>query len=327
MWRRCRCFPAILMDFKISSVSLDQIETGDQTFKITTNTEKTELALSVSAIGLLQPPVLKKSVRDFTVVCGFRRIAVCEALGIATIPARILNSDFSKIGCAQIAISDNSSQRELNVVEQSRAYALIRKFAEHSSDWLKILESTGLASSQAAMDRIIPVAGMPASLQDAILEGSIALPVALHINRLGNDDAVSLCGLFRQLTTGLNIQRELLELISEISLRDDIPIARLIEQADIAEIIGNSDVPAPQNVQHLRMILKAKRYPELSKVEASYNQKVKSLKLNPRIQIQPPRFFEGKSYRLSLTVESRSQLKTLQSELDKLANHPNLLPE
>ena len=49
------------MDFKITPVSLDQIDTGDRTFKITTKTETTELALSISAIGLLQPPVLIQS--------------------------------------------------------------------------------------------------------------------------------------------------------------------------------------------------------------------------------------------------------------------------
>ena len=315
------------MDFKITPVSLDQIDTGDRTFKITTKTETTELALSISAIGLLQPPVLIKSGHGFTVVCGFRRIAVCEALGIDRIPARILHSDSSKISCAQIAIADNSSQRTLNLVEQSRAYALIRKFADCSSDWIKIVESTGLACTQTAIDRIIPVEGMPVSLQNAILEGSIALPIALHINQLDMDDARSLCRFFRQVTTGLNIQRELLELISEISRRDDISIARLIEQADIADIIKNPDFPATQKVQHLRMMLKAKRYPELGRAEASYHQKVKTLKLSPRVQIHPPRFFEGKSYRLSLTVDSRRQLKSLQSELEKLIHHPNLLPE
>ena len=75
------------------------------------------------------------------------------------------------------------------------------------------------------------------------------------------------------------------------------------------------------------MMLKSKRFPELSKAEAAYNQKVKTLKLNPRVQIHPPRFFEGTSYRLSLTIDSRHQLKSLQSELDKLVHHPNLLPE
>ena len=315
------------MDFKITPVWLAQIQTGDHTFKITTKTETDELALSIRAVGLLQPPVLIQTNNNFTVICGFRRIAACETLNIAKIPARVLHANCSKLTCAQIAISDNASQRSLNIVEQSRAYALIRKFADSPPDWIKSVESTGLACSETAVDRILPVAGMPISLQDAILEGSIALPIALHINHLESDDAMALCLFFRQVTTGLNIQRELLALISEISLRDDISIARLIEQADITDITKNADLPAPQKAQQLRIKLKAKRYPELSKAEASFNQKLKTLKLNPRVQIHPPHFFEGKSYRLSLTIDSRRQLQSLQSELDKLVHHPHLLPE
>ncbi len=315
------------MDFEITPVLIDQIKTGDHTFKITTKTEQAELARSISAIGLLHPPVLVKTGSDFTIVCGFRRVEACETLNIKRIPARILQSNVSTIACAQIAVIDNSSQRVLNIVEQSRACALIRKFADNETAWMNIVESTGLASSQTAMDRIMPVAGMPVPLQDAILEGSIALPIALQISHLEHDDAKALCSFFRQVTTGLNIQRELLELISEISRRDDIAIARLLEQADIFDIIENTDFPAPQKTQRLRMMLKSKRFPELSRAEAAYNQKVKTLKLNPRVQIHPPRFFEGTSYRLSLTIDSRHQLKSLQSELDKLVHHPNLLPE
>ena len=227
------------MDFEITPVLIDQIQTGDLTFKITTKTEKTELARSICAIGLLQPPVLIKKGPDFTIVCGFRRIDACKTLNIKRIPARILQSNVSPITCVQIAVIDNSSQRTLNIVEQSRAYALIRKFADDATTWMKIGESTGLASSQTAMDRIIPVAGMPVTMQDAILEGSIALPIALQISHLEHDDANALCGFFRQVTTGLNIQRELLELISEISRRDDIPIARLVDQEYISDIIDN----------------------------------------------------------------------------------------
>ena len=315
------------MDFKVSPVSLDRIETADHTFKITTQTDKTDLALSISAIGLLQPPVLIKKGRNHAVVSGFRRISACKALNLCSIPSRMLHPDTSGIKCAQIAISDNSFQRPLNVVEQSRAFALIRRFSENSTIWTEIAASIGLPGSQSAMDRIMPVASMPLSLQDAILDGSIALPIALHINQLNKDDAMAICDFLRQITTGLNVQRELLELISEISIRDDISIARLMEQDDIAAVMGNGDSPVPQKARELRRMLKAKRYPELIKAEASYNQKVKSLNLNPLVQIQPPRFFEGKSYRLTLTVDSRRRLKSLQSELEKLIHHPNLLPE
>jgi ParB family transcriptional regulator, chromosome partitioning protein len=315
------------MDYKLSPVSLDQIETDDRTFKISTNENETDLALSISAIGLLQPPILLKQEFGYIVVCGFRRIAACAALAMACIPARILRSDFSKITCAQIAISDNSRQRPLNIVEQSRAYNLVRRFAEGSSAWCDIVESTGLAVSQTAMDRIIPVADMPVAMQDALLEGSIALPVALHINQLNPDDASAFCVFFRTLTTGLNVQRELVELISEISIRDGISIVRLMEQDDISAILANRDFSAPQKVRELRLMLKAKRYPELSRAEALYAQKLKSLKLDPRVQLHPPRFFEGNTYRLSLTVDSRRQLKSLKTELEKLIQHPTLLPE
>jgi ParB family chromosome partitioning protein len=315
------------MDFEVAPVLIDQINTGDHTFKITTKTEPAELARSINLIGLLQPPVLVKTGSDFTIVCGYRRIDACKTLNIRKIPARRLLSTVSTATCAQIAVIDNSSQRALNIVEQSRAYALIRKFADDEAAWMKIVESTGLASSQAAMDRILPVADMPASLQDAILERSIALPIALQIIHLKSDDATALCRFFRQVATGLNLQRELLALIVEISRRDDTPIAGLLAQSSIADILYHPDMPAPERTQRLRMMLTSTRFPELSKAEAAYNQKVKALKLNPMVQLHPPRFFEGTNYRLSLTVDSRRQLKTLQSELDKLVHHPSLLPE
>jgi ParB family chromosome partitioning protein len=315
------------MDFEISDVSLDQIETADHTFKITTPTGKTELAPSISAIGLLQPPVLIPKGRTYTVICGYRRIAAFASLNIASIPARVLHPDCPMIQCARIAIADNSLQRNLNVVEQSRAYALIRKFADTAASWLNIAHSAGVPASQSAMDRIMPVAGMPATLQEAIVEGSIALPIALHIHRLNEDDARSLGRFFRTITTGLNVQRELLEMLSEISLRDDVAIARLIEQEDVAAIMGNEASPAPQKVQELRLLFKSQRYPELNKAEVAYHQTLKSMRLDPRIQLQPPRFFEGKSYRLTLTIDSRRQLKSLQPQIEKLILHPDLLPE
>ena len=213
------------MDYKVSPVALDRIDTADRTFKITTQTDTTDLAFSIRAIGLLQPPVLISTGHDYAVVVGFRRIAACQALNMDGIPARILPADTSRVTCSQIAISDNAFQRPLNVVEQSRAFALIQKFCESSSSKLKVVQSTGLPDSQPAMDRIMPVAGMPADLQEAILNGSIALPIALQIIQLEKDNAVALSRLFRKLATGLNIQRELLALISDIAHRDDISMA------------------------------------------------------------------------------------------------------
>ena len=82
------------MDFKVSPVALDRIDTADLTFKITTASDKIDLAPSIGTIGLLQPVVLLKKGDGYTVVCGFRRIRVAASLAIDPIAARILPEDF-----------------------------------------------------------------------------------------------------------------------------------------------------------------------------------------------------------------------------------------
>lgn len=315
------------MDFSIHSIPLAKIETEDQTFKITTNPDVTDLALSISAIGLLQPPLFVRNGQRYTIVSGFRRIAACQAANMDNIQARIGPDGSPWIDYARCAIAENAFQRPLNVVEQSRAFALIRRFADNSADWSGIAASAGLPHSQTAMDRILPIVDMPESMQRAIVDNLIALPIALHINQLKAEDVLSLSDFFIQINAGLNVQRELLALICEISKRDEISITHLLDQNDISAILENRDSPSPHKVRQLRQLLRILRYPELSKAEAAYNQTIKSLKLNPCVQLQPPRFFEGTCYQLTLTLNSRRQLRSLLPDVEKIANHPHILPE
>ena len=191
------------MDYNVRSVALCRIDTADETFRITTNTDCSELVPSIKKIGLLHPPLLVPKGQAYVIVFGFRRIAACQSMNTTSIPARIDDGDLPWIDYAQLAIADNTFQRQLNIVEQSRALALIRRFSENSTDWHEIAASTGLPSSQTAMDRLLPIVDMPESLQLAIVNGSIALPIALSINQLKYDDALAVSNLFQRINTGL----------------------------------------------------------------------------------------------------------------------------
>ena len=314
------------MDFEIAPVALASVRSTDYRFKVTTSDDFSDLAASIGAVGLLQPPVLTKKDDEYVIVCGFRRIAACQALKIEHVQARILPAGISRIRCALMAIADNASQRPLNVIEQSRAYAMIQRHADDGRSWMALARSAGLPDSQSAMDRLLPVVDMPEMLQKGILAGHIALPVASAINRLGRQDAAILTHLFTELNTGLSIQRELLETIGDIALRDGIRIPDLIQRAEIKAVLDNADLSKPQRVHELRRLLKKRRFPELSRAEAAFQRALQSVKLNPQIHVQPPPFFEGKQYRITMTVDSRRQLKSLMAELEKLASHSHLLP-
>ena len=314
------------MDYDIQPVPIDRIDTSDRTFKITTTIDKTDLTPSIRSVGVLQPPVLIEKGERWCIVCGFRRISASKALKMKEIPAFVLNGR-SLTQCVRIAISDNACQRSLNVVEQARSFALINRIETHPEARAKIAVTSGLPASQAAMERILPVADMPASLQAGLLSGNIALPVALQIDRLNNADAKALGNLLGQISTGLNIQRELLDTILDISKRDRATVADLIGNEKIQAILNNEEISVPQRVQRLRLLLKKLRYPSLRQAEEAFDQMLKSLKLNSRLQLQPPRFFEGKNYRASFSFDSREQLRMLQAELDKLIDHSHFLPD
>lgn len=314
------------MDYDIQPVPVDRIDTADHTYRITTTSDKTDLTPSIRSVGILQPAVLIEKGAGWCIVCGFRRISASKSLNMKAIPAFVVDGRSSE-HCARMAISDNACQRSLNVVEQARAYALIRRVEKRSEAWIKIATASGLPASQAAMERIAPVADMPALLQDGLLSGNIALPVALQIHSLSDPEAAAFGNLFGKISTGLNVQRELLETILDISRRDRSTVAELIGHETIDAILNNAEIPVPQKVQQLRQWLKRMRYPSLNRAEEAFDDMLKSLKLNSRLQIQPPRFFEGKTYQARLSFESCEQLRRLQAELDKLIRHPHFLPE
>ena len=315
------------MDCELQTVALDQIDLADSTFQISTSHDKANLTPSIQTVGLLQPPIVLPQPGRMTVVCGFRRIAACRDLRYSHVPVWRLQADQSMADCARIAIVDNACQRELNLVEQARALALMHDTADETDSWLKIAERYGLPVSQSAQNRILPLADMAPPLQEAVVRRHIALPVALRIHGMQSDDSKALTAFFISVTAGLNVQRELLEYIEDISRRDRISIAALIRNPDVVAIVADAEISGPQRVQQLRRYFKEKRYPELTRAERRYQDMITKLHLHPRLQLQPPPFFEGSTYRLLYAFKSRNQLKTLQTELERLIHQSRIFPE
>ena len=317
------------MDFKVIRVPLDRVDLDDNTYRISTHTETEDLALSISAIGLLQLPAVIEVTGRLVVVYGFRRLAALGTIDAFRegVPLRGLSTDIPPAQLAVMAVSDNTFQRSLNVVEQSRGYGLLRRFCESPDGWIQAARMCGLPDSKKAMQRIASVIDMPDSLQQALVEGSIALPVAKQIQRMPESDGRIMTELLRQITTGLNIQRELVDLLTDISRRDAVPIERILDQERVPNLLEDEQGSMPQRVQRLRNLLKVKRYPTLLRVEEEYRQAVKRLCLSPQVQVQAPPYFEGKRYQVTLTVESRRQLRAIQKDIDKLAADEIILPE
>jgi len=315
------------MDYEISVVPLSKIDVTDIRYRISTASDTTDLALSISAIGLLNPPVLIAKETSYVVLCGFRRISACLSLGMKAISARIVSADLSMKQYTGIAIVDNASQRSLNIVEQSRAYHMILQCTDDTQAALQMAKSIGLQNHQKALDRIKPIVDMPDFLQQSVLEGTMAVSIALQIYPCDVKEVRFLTDLFRKTSPGVNVQRELVTTLSDISHRDDTPMADILKKEAMDAILDNETMSTPQKLQAIRTYLKKIRSPSLSRRQETFHNLLKSLKLSPHIHVLPPPFFEGQTYRVTLNVDSRTQLRALLPEINKLINASELLPE
>ena len=114
----------------IETVAISDIDSEDKTYQITTKISLSDLTGSITQVGLISPPILKHVNSKNIIICGFRRVAAFRDLGLRLIKARVIDQDADEIEYIKIAIADNSMQRSLNLIEQSRSIKMLWPFKD-----------------------------------------------------------------------------------------------------------------------------------------------------------------------------------------------------
>ena len=87
-----------------------------------------ELAKSIKSYGIIQPIIVRKKNDIYEIVAGERRLRACKYLGMKEISAIIKDVDDLEI--AEIAIVENLQRKDLNFIEEAKAYQrLIKEFS------------------------------------------------------------------------------------------------------------------------------------------------------------------------------------------------------
>ena len=309
---------------RIDTVSLAAINSKNETYRITTQKHLTDLLDTIQIFGLLRPPVLIEHSSKYRIVCGFRRIAACRQLGWKSIVADIHEANANRFKIAQLAIADNALQRPLNLVETSRALNLLADASSDEQQLKRAAQVLGLPTNPSAVTKVRQISRLPSFIQNGILSDTFNLSMALDLGRLDAADAAALVELFSQLKVGLNKQRELHLLVTEIARREDVSIQQLIAENALQEILQDTDTDRAVQRQNIRSYLRQRRYPALTQAEAVYQEQVRQLKLGKHIQLIPPSDFEGTTYAMTLQFKNRQDLRNLKEHIEKIIEHPAL---
>ena len=317
------------MNFKedfvcLSTIDIDSIDLEDKTFRITTDTSIKKLILSVKSVGLLNPPILLKKTSGFQIISGFRRISAYINLGIVKIPAKIINFDRKKLECVKLAITDNSLQRTLNLIEQSRSLYMLSEFYPDNDRLAQAASVLGLPDSPAIIKKIKNICILPLDIQNGVLSNTISLAMAIELGKLKKDEGSAFAILFDKLKSSLNKQREIITHIKEIAIIENSSIINLLTKNYLWEISEDQELDKNKKINLIRSYLKQRRFPEITKAEKKLEKKIKSLNLGRNIKLIVPKNFEATTFSLNIQFDNMEQLRKNKTALEKIIKNPLL---
>jgi len=312
------------MNFNEQSLSLESLHLRDTHYRITTSDEIDKLRNSIAALGVLNPPILRQKAGGYRIVAGFRRIDACRLLGRRNIRARVLPTDIDDSTSVWLAIADNSLQRPLNLIETARALNLLAGVAADEMELSRQAAVLALPDNPSLMRKIMSLTTLPAGLQNRLAAGELAMAMALELKRLDSVTAESLGRLFADLKLGLNRQRELLSLLTEIARREEMTVSELLTDPAFRNLMSAPDLERSQKAGRLRSLLRRRRYPVMSAAMAGFQDLVRHLNLGPGVQLVPPGNFEGTTYTLAITFDRFDQLRDRSLQIENLLRSQTL---
>lgn len=137
--------------------------------KIFTEEAIEELAQSLKEHGLLQPIIVRKSIKGYEIVVGERRYLAAKHAGLKTIPALI--RELTEEQMMELAIIENLQRENLNPIEEAMAYD---KLIHHLGVTQEQLAAR-LGKSRPHIANHLRLLQLPEQVQQLMIDGQLSM--------------------------------------------------------------------------------------------------------------------------------------------------------
>ena len=131
--------------------------------------ELDELSDSIRQHGVMQPVVVRQTVRGYELIAGERRWRASQRAGLAEIPALVRDLDDQQV--AALALIENIQREQLTAIEQARALARMRD--QFSMDQTAL--ATMISSSRSNVANLLRLLNLSQSVQSMLEEGRLEM--------------------------------------------------------------------------------------------------------------------------------------------------------
>ena len=143
-----------------------------------------ELASSIKEHGIVQPIIVKKSIKGYELVAGERRTRASRLAGMTTIPAII--KDYNDQEMMEIALIENIQRENLNPIEEATALAAIIKSTGMTQEEI----GRKFGKSRSHITNILGLLKLPESTKEAVIDGKISMGHARVLSKISSADII-----------------------------------------------------------------------------------------------------------------------------------------
>ena len=181
-----------------------------------------ELTTSIKEYGVIEPIIVKKSIKGYEIVAGERRSLAARKAGLDTIPAIV--RDFSDEEMMSIAILENIQREDLNVIEEAMAYKNMLETLHLTQEEL----SKKVGKSRSHITNILGILCLPKNVQDMVLTNKISMGHARCLSKLNNEEEIF--NMANKVVMNKMSVRELEDSISGGNFEKKVAIKRQVEK-------------------------------------------------------------------------------------------------
>ena len=143
-----------------------------------------ELAESIKEHGVIQPIIVKKSIKDYEIVAGERRYRASKLAGKETIPCIVRN--FTDEQMMEIALLENLQRENLNSIEEAMAYESLMKNLSLTQE--QVAKRVG--KSRSYITNILGLLTLPEPVKELVRQGKITQSHARTLSKLESKEKI-----------------------------------------------------------------------------------------------------------------------------------------
>jgi hypothetical protein len=252
-------------------------------------------------LALFSPPVLVSDSGRLITAAGKQIIAAYRHHNRAVPCALIIDKPKDKYAFLKYLIYAKKELSGLNVIEKS--FALQRCLDLRNKIEEEVRQLLDIPKSPAIIKKYLALSGASDKVKTLILNGTLHEYTAFEIFSFLKEDWDLLADFIAGIFLGTKKRNKLLNLIFEITQRDQTDARSIIQTGEIKEIFKLPFDP-PQIGEKVFEHIEKLRYPFIWRYKKTFNEQLRNVKLDRNMQLAVPENFEQRKFKLSFTFSS-----------------------